>query len=267
MSANGRFHDQGRLPVLDRRVTAASGPGPLALVGSGEYLPVMADVEGMLLKGRPPRYVQLPTAAAQEGARSLRNWLDLGAAQAERLGVEQVPVVVKDRAEADSPELAALIDGAGLIYLSGGSPTYLAQTLRGTRVWDAIAASWQAGSALAGCSAGAMALTGWVPAMRSLQREPDPGLGVLPHLRVLPHFDKMLGWVPDLLTRAVLRAPDGTTVLGIDEDTALVDMTGTGQTWQVYGRQQVWVLGDGPRRPFPAGARLTTPQTTGMRQA
>ncbi len=220
-------------------MTPAPEPGPLALVGSGEYLPVMTDVEGMLLKGRPPRYVQLPTAAAPEGERSLRKWLDLGAAQAERLGVEQVPVLVKDRADADSPGLAALIDGAGLIYLSGGSPTYLAQTLRGTRVWDAITANWQAGSALAAS---------------------------LPHLRVLPHFDKMLGWIPDLLTRAMLRAPDGTTVLGIDEDTALVDMTGTGHTWQVYGRQQVWVLGDGPRRPFPAGAALTTPQATGLRQ-
>jgi cyanophycinase-like exopeptidase len=229
------------------------------LVGSGEYLPVMAGVEAMLLAGRPPRYVQLPTAAAQEGERSLRRWLDLGAAQAERLGVEQVQVVVRDRSEADAPEFAALVDGAGLIYLSGGSPTYLAQTLRGTRVWQAILAAWRAGSALAGCSAGAMALTGWVPSMRALHLDPDPGLGVLPQLRVLPHFDKMLGWVPDLLTRAALHPPAGTTVLGIDEDTALVDLTGNGHSWQVHGRQQVWMLGDGPRRGHPAGTSIATP--------
>ncbi len=234
-------------------------PGPLALVGSGEYLPVMTDTERLLLKGRPPRYVQLPTAAAPEGERSLRRWLDLGASQAERLGVEQVPVVVRNRDEADSPELAALIDGAGLVYLSGGSPTFLAQTLRGTRVWDAIHAAWQAGAALAGCSAGAIALTSWVPSMRALQRAPDPGLGVLPKLRVLPHFDKMLGWVPDLLTTALLRPPAGTTVLGIDEDTALVDLTGAGHTWQVHGRQQVWTLADGPRQGYPAGATLAIP--------
>src|SRR6266700_4367196 len=97
----------------------------------------MTDVEGLLLTGRPPRYAQLPTAAAPEGEHSLRRWIDLGAAQAERLGVEQVPVVVRDRAEADSPDLARLIDGAGLISLSGGSPTYLAQTLRGTAGWAA----------------------------------------------------------------------------------------------------------------------------------
>src|SRR5260370_23603074 len=167
----------------DDLVPHPPAPGPLALVGSGEYLPVMTQTERLLLQGRPPRYVQLPTAAAPEGEQSLRHWLDLGAAQAERLGVEQVPVVARDRDEADWPELAALIPGAGLIDLSGGNPLYLAQTLRGTRVWDAILATWQEGSALAGCSAGAMALTGWVPSIRASQREPDPGLGVLPHLR------------------------------------------------------------------------------------
>ncbi len=234
-------------------------PGPLALVGSGEYLPVMAAVDSMLIGGRPPRYVQLPTAAAPEGESRLKYWLDLGAAQAERLGVQQVPVLVRDRGDADSPELAALIDGAGLVYLSGGSPGYLAQTLRGTRVWHAIVAAWQAGAALAGCSAGAMALTGWVPSMRAIHRQPDAGLGLLPHLRVLPHFDKMLGWVPDLLTRAVLHPPDGTAVVGIDEDTAMVDLTGNGRSWQVHGRQQVWMLGDGPRRGYPAGSTVSTP--------
>jgi cyanophycinase len=234
-------------------------PGPLALVGSGEYLPVMTETEGLLLQGRPPRYVQFPTAAAPEGEQSLRRWLDLGAAQAERLGVEQVPVLVRNRAEADSPELAALAAGAGLIYLSGGSPTFLAQTLRGTLVWDAILAAWRSGSALAGCSAGAIALTGWVPSMRAPLHAPDPGLGVLPRLRVLPHFDKMLASVPDLLTRALVQPPAGTIVLGIDEDTALVDLAGAGHTWQVHGRQQVWTLADGARRGHPAGTTITTP--------
>jgi cyanophycinase-like exopeptidase len=227
-------------------------------VGSGEYLPVMAAVEGMLLAGRAHRYVQIPTAAAPEGERSLRRWLDLGAAQADQLGVEQVPVVARDRAEADAPELAALVDGAGLVYLSGGSPAFLAKTLRGTRLFAAITAAWQSGTALAGCSAGAIALTGWVPSMRALDREPDPGLGILPDLRVLPHFDKMLGWIPDLLTRAVLRPPAGTTVIGIDEETAIVDMTGAGRDWQVHGRQQAWILSDGKRRGFAAGSTLTT---------
>jgi cyanophycinase len=221
----------------------------------------MTDVEGLLLAGRPRRYVQLPTAAAPEGEGSLRRWIRLGAEQAERLHAEQVPVLVKNRDDAESAELAGLVSGAGLIYLSGGSPGYLARTLRGTRVWDAIVAAWRAGAALAGCSAGAIALTGWVPAMRAPRQAPDPGLGLLPHVRVLPHFDRMLGWVPDLLDRALRWVPPGTTVIGIDEDTAIVDLTGAGAQWQVHGRQQAWVLANGSRRGHPAGSAVSTPKS------
>ena len=137
--------------------------GPLALVGSGEYLPVMEHVERQLLEGRPPRYVQLATAAAPEGQDSLARWHELGRLAAERLGVQQVVIPVVDRVSADDPALAGLVAGAGLIYLSGGSPPFLAATLRGTAVWRAVEQAWRDGAALAGCSAGAMALTAHVP--------------------------------------------------------------------------------------------------------
>ena len=103
-----------------------------------------------------------------------------------------------------------------------------------------------------------MAVTGWVPAMRDLGRHPDPGLGLLPHLRVIPHFDRMLGWVPDILTRALLRPPEGVVVLGIDEDTALV---GGPEEWVVHGRQSVWVLTHGGQESYASGDLLRTPTT------
>ncbi len=227
--------------------------GPVALVGSGEYLEVMTAVEGSLLEGRPPRYVQLPTAAAPEGPASLDRWLRLGREQAERLGVEQVPVLVRDRAEADSAELAALVEGAGLIYLSGGNPPYLAQTLRGTRVWAAVHEAWQGGAALAGCSAGAMALTSWVPDIRGGGRPAEPGLGVVTTLRVIPHFDRFVAWLPDLPARYLDDLPDGVSVVGIDEDTAILS---DGDGWTVRGRQAAWVLTAQGRAPYRDGERL-----------
>jgi cyanophycinase len=230
-------------------------PGPLALVGAGEYLEVMLEVERGLLHGRPPRYVQIPTAAAPEGPRRLAHWVRLGREQADRLGVQAVPLVVRDRAEADDPATAAAVAGAGLIYLSGGNPGFLADTLRDTALWQAIVREWQAGAALAGCSAGAMAITDWVPDLRRPGRAAKPGLGLLPQLRVIPHFDVFLGRVPDLLTRPFLRPPDGVTMVGIDEDTALVGGPGT---FTVQGRQSVWVLGNGRRRELPAGTELST---------
>jgi hypothetical protein len=75
-------------------------------------------------------------------------------------------------------------------------------------------------------------------------------------VRVIPHFDRMLSWVPDVLRNALLRLPEGTTLLGIDEDTALV---GGPHEWTVQGRQSVWVLGHGHRQEHPAGSTLTTP--------
>lgn len=213
--------------------------GPLALVGSGEYLPVMQRVEAMLLEGRPARYVQIPTAAAEEGADSLARWVELGRQQAEQLGVEAVPIVARDRDEADDPELAALVEGAGLVYLSGGNPPYLAATLRGTRLWHAVRTAWEGGAALAGCSAGAMALTGWAPYVREQHRSPEEGLGVLPRLRVLPHFDRLNEWEPTMADRVLEELPEGQVLVGIDEDTALVDLDGS---WVVHGRQAVHVL-------------------------
>jgi cyanophycinase-like exopeptidase len=228
----------------------------VALVGSGEYLPVMTEIEGALLAGRAPKYVQLATAAAPEGDESLARWHRLGKEQAERLGVEQVVVDVRTREDAESAELARLVEGAGLIYLSGGNPAYLAETLRQTRVWHAIVAEHEKGAAVAGCSAGAMALSDWAPRVRSMRSDHPTGLRLIPHIRVIPHFDKMLAWVPDMLRNALLGLPEGSVLLGIDEDTALV---GGPHEWTVQGRQSVWVLGHGKRVEHKAGSTLTTP--------
>ncbi len=231
-------------------------PGPLALVGSGEYLPAMLEVERRLLGDGPPRYVQIPTAAALEGAESLDRWAALGAEQAARLGVQAVEVRAVDRLSADDPELAAQVPGAGLVYLSGGNPPYCASTLRGTAVWAAARQAWLDGAALAGCSAGAMSLTSWVPDLRHPLRESDPGLGVVPRLRVIPHFDRFSSWMPDLATRFLARAPEDVAVVGIDETTALVWRDGT---WTVEGEQQVWLLTTRGRSAFRAGQRLELP--------
>ena len=248
-----------------RSIHSTGVPGPVALVGSGEYLPVLEDVERALIAGRPPRFVQLATAAAPEGPASLRHWRELGADAARRLGVQQVVLDVVDRASGDDPALAAEVAGAGLVYLSGGNPTFLTRTLRGTAVWAAIMQAWLAGAALAGCSAGAMALSASVSELRHPTRSPEPGLGVVPMVEVLPHFDRFAAWMPDLVLRRVAGAGPGVQVLGIDENTALVggldgwdgvEAAGPGTTWQVLGRQAVWVLGPGPRVERAAGSTL-----------
>lgn len=225
-------------------------PGPIALVGSGEYTDALLDVDKLLLDGRPPRYVQIPTAAAPEGERVLDKWTNMGIEQARRLGVEPVPLRVRTKEDADDPAIVEQLGDAGLIYFSGGNPTYLTETLRDTLLWREIHRLWQAGTALGGCSAGAMAFGEWVVDIRHPTKPGIPGLGAAPGLRVLPHFDRFLGRMPDLLMRPFLRHIDGVATVGIDEDTALV---GGPDTYAVMGRQSAWLLDGGSRQEYATG--------------
>lgn len=238
---------------------ASPASGPVALVGSGEFLPVMEAVDAALLAGRAPRAVFLPTASAQEGPDRVDYWLRLGTEHYDRLGVEPVPLAVLDRRDADDPANAAAVDGAGLVYLSGGNPGYLADALRGTAVLAAVLAAWRAGAALAGCSAGACALTAVAGDTRTGAIR--PGLAVVPELVVLPHFDQIERWRPGIVDRSRADLAPGQILVGIDEETALISGEGG---WRVVGRQKVWVVeGDGRRTPHPAGAVVALPAPQG----
>lgn len=223
--------------------------GPIALVGSGEYLPIMADIEKQLISGRGNNYVQIPTAAAPEGERTLEYWRDLGIAQANRIGANAVPLLVRDHAEANSVEFVSQIKDAGLIYLSGGNPLYLTETLRDSKLWQAIYSAWQDGSSLAGCSAGAMAIADQIPDIKKLGRGVTPGLQILKNIRVLPHFDRPFMSAVEFWTHH-----KELTVLGIDENTALV---GGLTEWEVQGHGTVSVFRNGNKEVYSVGQIVT----------
>ena len=237
--------------------------GALALVGSGEYLPVMQDLESALINsgvtnGKPNRYLQIPTAAGQESPERLQFWESRGAEQARRIGTVQDFLPIFNRDDAFNPEYISHVKDAALIYFSGGDPGYLANSLHGTPLWDEIKMNWLEGASLAGCSAGAMALSSDVPNFFRMKSEGIPGLNVIPHLRPIPHYNKFFGWIPDSAAKIVMKAPEGTLIIGIDEDTALV--TGLNHRtslsenlWQVYGDGSVHILSGAPTARFESG--------------
>jgi cyanophycinase len=234
--------------------------GMLALVGSGEYLPAMLPLEAQLFEagiaaGKQPKFVQLATAAGQEGYASLSRWQELGEQQAERIGASAQFVEIFNRDDAQKPELASLISDAALIYLSGGDPAYLAQSLIGTAAFIEIERSWRSGSSLAGCSAGAMALAGQVPNPFKLTASATPGLGIAPNLKVLPHFDRYFGWIPTPMAKFLGKANPGILSVGIDENTALVS-AGDPNVWSVWGFGSVQLL-NGSEAKLAALAEFT----------
>lgn len=224
--------------------------GSLALVGSGEYLPDMAELEKSLIQdglthGKANKFVQIPTAAGRESKDRLEFWKELGARQADLIGAEQIFLPIFDRDSANSDQFADAISDSALVYMSGGDPHYLAQTLTGTPVWNAILKNWQSGGSLAGCSAGAMVLSSEIPNFRFLKYGPTPGLNVIGNIRVIPHFNKFFKWIPDAAAKVLMHAPEGSILLGVDEMTALVQRSGK-DFWEVNGQAKVHVLQGAP---------------------
>jgi len=216
-------------------------PGAIALVGSGEYSLQMQELETQLLhraisRGKKNNFVQIPTASSHEGDASRTKWRRLGQEQSDRIGSECIYLPIHEREDAFNPEFVDAIEGAGLIYFSGGDPHRVAEIYRDSPVWQKIVEQWRSGSSLAGCSAGAMAFGGSIMGIRRSHH--SPGLALLPDIEVIPHYDKMLGWLPDRVAAFIAQNISQSTLLGIDENTALVYT----DAWRKYGRGNVHVL-------------------------
>jgi cyanophycinase len=235
--------------------------GSLGLVGSGEYLPVLAEFEKSLIEdgianGKKPIFVQIPTAAGRESQNRIQFWKQLGEDQAERLGVESVFLPILTREDAENPEFAEIVKDAALIYFSGGDPHYLADTLINTPVWQGVYENWQSGGSLAGCSAGAMVLSSHVPNFRLSRHHSTVGLGIIEKVRVIPHFNKFFKWIPDSAAKILLDLPTDSILIGIDEETALVKRSGSDH-WQVVGQAKVHILKGLPEQQLTAGQSIS----------
>ena len=220
--------------------------GSLALIGSGEYLPAMAAFEKSLLDdaiacGKAPTYIQIPTAAGKESADRLDYWKELGAAQAQRIGVTSIHLPIYSREDAFNQVHVDAINNSALMYMSGGDPHHLATTLIDTPLWSAILSNWASGASLAGCSAGAMVLSSQIPNFRLTKNPPTQGLNLLPNIRVIPHFNKFFRWIPESAAKVLLHVPSDAILIGVDEMTAIVKRAGA-EHWVVVGDAKVHIL-------------------------
>ena len=227
--------------------------GPVALVGAGEFTPAMAAIDRGLLAATGvsrPRVVIIPTASWPDGEDVFKRWGAMGEAHFAALGAEVEQVLVRDRSDADDPACAQAAGEADLVYFSGGKPDHLLATLVGSALWEAILVAHERGAVLAGCSAGAMVLGGHQVEISRKIRFPvhwATSLCVVPTVAVLPHYDRFPETFAALLA---LRAPHGSFVLGIDEDTAAVGRDGT---FLVEGRSGVTVWQGRDRKRYRAG--------------
>jgi cyanophycinase len=216
----------------------------LALVGGLEFTPGNEPHDRQLAASARaaggPAYVIATAAVRKDPEASVataRGWFAA-------LGLEVSELRIRNRGDATSDRTRALAQEAGLFYIAGGDPGLVAQVLRDTAAWEAIIGAWRRGAALAGSSAGAMALGRW-----TLVRDRYPGhsrrryrdaLGLVPRTAVLPHFNSFgERWIPSATTRA---PGSDVVLLGLDERTAAV---WSGGRWSAQGSGAVTVIDGG----------------------
>ena len=224
--------------------------GPLALVGGDELHPGNEPQDALLADTAAggPAYV-LATAAARHrpelAAAHAREWVA-------RFGLDVTELPVRMKAQARKDETSALAAEGSFFYLVGGDPGIVPDVLAGSPVWQAVVRAWAGGAALAGSSAGAMALGRWtlirgrMPGDR--ERRYRDALGLVPNVAVLPHFGSFgREWVPSALEG---RPSDDVILLGIDERAAAVWTDGS---WRAMGDGGVTVITVDGERSFASG--------------
>ena len=231
--------------------------GTLALVGAGEFLDSMSIVDRQLLdRAGGNNVVILPTASAPDGAGVPERWIKLGVDHFTYLGAQADGLLALDRAACDDPANADRVRTANLIYFSGGKPDYLRSTLEGTAVWSAVREVFDRRGVIAGCSAGAMILGGYVPDFSLKAGLPwinrwHVSFGLVPEAIIVPHYDEF----PEVMVSLMFgRRPPGSYLIGIDGHTALV---GYDHTWQVMGAGRVTVQRGRQKQRYTAGQRVS----------
>ncbi len=232
-------------------------PRSFLLMGSGEFEPWSEEVERAAIGGRTGHIAILPTASASEGDEVFERWGRMGLEHYRAMGLEARLVPVKRREDAEREDLARELEGAAMVFFSGGKPQRLAEAIFGTRVWDTLMRALDDGTVFAGCSAGAMVAS----QSREQRRERGVevgwtfGLGLVPSVSFGVHWDKVR-FIPGVRPFVMSRRPRGTTFVGIDERTAIL---GDGVRWRVFGRGGAMVRDARGTRVHRAGEGFETP--------
>ena len=230
----------------------SSAPGPLILVGGAEFLPgnEAQDAVWAEAAGGRAAYVVATAAVRQDPDRAVataRRWF------AGR-GVRVTELRIRGRRDAADPTVVAAAAEAGGFYLCGGDPGLVVQLLAGTPAWEAIVTAWLRGAALAGSSAGAMAMGEWSLVRAGVshdRRRFAPALGLVPGAAVVPHLDEF----GERWLHTVVPPRTDTVLLGLDTKTAALWRPRIG--WRAIGPGRVAVIRGEDRTDVTAGRRPT----------
>ncbi len=223
--------------------------GYLLLAGGAEFGGRMSepDKKAIELAGGPDAHISIiPTAAAPDnnharaGNNGVRWFRGLGATNVELL-------LLIDKASANDTSIAARLRQSRLIYMLGGFTGYLGETVKGSESERAMRDAYESGAVIAGSSAGAMVMCQYY--FNPERGQVIEGLNFVPNTCVLPHHNTFGKRWASQLTRLL----PNTVLLGIDEQTGMIDEGGVKTNWRVYGRGAVTIYRKGQPTVYTAG--------------
>lgn len=186
----------------------------ILLVGGGEFREECLAMDSYLLeslKKKHPRVAIIPTAAAnQRPEKAAEN----GVRYFDSLGANANPILILNRDQAEDETYFSNIHEVDLIYLTGGDPKHLLETMYQTPFMAAITESVSKGATLAGSSAGAMVL-----GSRMRFKKWMPAIGLISNTAVLPHHENS---IPEtVLSENQSELQSGIELIGIDSATGV----------------------------------------------
>jgi cyanophycinase-like exopeptidase len=223
-------------------------PGPIVLFGSGETSPSGQKVFDALFRLLPPnpRCALLETAAGFE-PNSYRVIERVGEFLKKSLQNYQPQIEIiraRSRSLPESPDNPASVAGlleADLIFMGPGSPTYAVRQLRNSLTWHYLLARHALGAALVFASAGVVAVGSYALPVYEIYKAGEDlhwkdGLDLFGiyglSLVLIPHWNNREGGAELDTSRCfmgrerfrslAIELPPGQTILGIDENTALM---------------------------------------------
>ena len=214
-----------------------SAPGPLALLGGGEFSPACATLDRELLGAvGADEVLVLATAAAFEGVDAV---IERAVAYFDGLGVSATGLAVLHRRDTDDPVLLERVRHARALFITDGSPLHLRSVLKDSALYAAIVDAYEKGAALIASGAGATLLGD--PMVDPRGGAYTVGLGLVPGLAVFPYHGTT---AEHLRARSVDLLPHNAVLAGVDTETALVLRDGA---WSVAGTGAVVIYRRGAK--------------------
>ena len=256
--------------------------GLITLMGSGESSPSGRALFEAAFSGlpRPVKVAIMETPAGFEpNSAYVANRISQSIEH--RLQNYKPKVTVIPARRRDSPcgsnnpdTLRPLLD-ADCIFMGPGSPSYAVRHLAGSLAWDMIQARHRLGASLAFSSSGAIAVgkraipiyeiykvgedPHWIPGLDLLGRM-GIDIACVTHWNNAEggaHLDTSRCYIGKARLESMLPSiPSGTTVVGIDEHTALT-LDFAGRTCRVVGKGGVILIEDGEERKFGSGSQFS----------